>query len=68
MHQMKLSEMELRDPVWLKIAAYLELRLFDLRKQNDADLTQDQTVKLRGKIFEVKKLLDIGNPKTDNED
>ena len=33
---------------------------FDLRKQNDADLTQDQTVKLRGRIAEVKKILSLG--------
>ena len=58
-----LTPRELQDPVWLKLKAYYELRLVDLKKQNDADLPQDQTAKLRGRIAEVKKLLDIGNPK-----
>ena len=57
---MILTQHELQDPVWLKLKAHLEDRLFDLRKQNDADLTQDQTVKLRGRIAEVKKILSLG--------
>ena len=65
---MILTTRELQDPVWLKIKAHLEARLTDLRKQNDADLSPDATAKLRGRILETRKTLDLGNPRPEIEE
>jgi len=48
---------------WAKIKARLEQRLASLRVQNDGNLTEQQTQRLRGAIQEVKALLAIGDPK-----
>ena len=63
-----LTQHEQQDPVWMKLKDHLEKKLTDLRKQNDSDMPEDKTIKLRGRIFELKKLLDLGNPKPDIED
>ena len=62
-----LTQRELQDPVWLKIKAHLEARLTDLRKQNDSDFDSEKTAKLRGRIAEAQKILNLVNPKPEIE-
>lgn len=54
---MKLTEEQLRDPLWQAIRKEYEAKLVMLRKQNDADKSDIETAKLRGKIIEIKELL-----------
>jgi uncharacterized protein involved in exopolysaccharide biosynthesis len=49
--------------VWKRLKEYYEARLTMLRSQNDANLTADQTARLRGRIVEVKRLLDLDTDK-----
>lgn len=45
---------------WTKIKKHYEVRLVELRIENDvSSLTDTQTAKLRGRIDEVKCLLDL---------
>lgn len=57
---MTLTEQERNDPLWLKVKAELESRLNQLRKDNDKDMNESATAKLRGRISEVKRILDMG--------
>lgn len=62
MNNFCLNAAEKNSAVWLKIKAHLEERLEKVRLQNDADLTPDQTAKLRGRIAEIKSFLALENP------
>lgn len=44
---------------WQQLMVHLTERLQDLRQQNDADQSEESTEKLRGRIAEVKRLLDL---------
>lgn len=44
---------------WLKVKAYLEQSLADLREKNDADLSPEKTAALRGEIRRVKDMLGV---------
>ncbi len=57
---MTLSEYEKQSAVWVKVSKYLTERLDTLRLQNDGDRTSIETARLRGRIAEIKTLLDIG--------
>ncbi len=57
-----LSPADLRDPLWLRIQAHFTGRLESHRVQNDIDKTPEATAKLRGRIAEVKYLLDLAAP------
>lgn len=59
---MKLTIEEARSALWLKIKADAEEKLGGYRTNNDYDLSEKETQKLRGRILEVKELLDIGIP------
>lgn len=49
---------DLRSPVWRRFTQDLQLRLQELRELNDSvGNSQDTTLKIRGQIFEVKRLL-----------
>ena len=56
----QLSKNDKLSALWAKITVHLEDRLAELRAQNDGDLTEAQTAKHRGRIAEVKSLLDLG--------
>ena len=58
---MTLTENEKLSAVWQKLEAHLTKRLADLRSQNDGDLTHEQTIKLRGRVAELKALLALAN-------
>lgn len=47
---------------WSEVQTHLNERLNDLRRDNDnAALTEVETAALRGKIAEVKRLIDLDN-------
>jgi hypothetical protein len=56
---MKLTQGERNTAVWAKIEQYAREKLDVLRKKNDAPLTDLQTAQIRGRIAELKDLLDI---------
>lgn len=58
-----LTKIERQGTVWLKLKAHLNKRLEAARIKNDGDLTDKQTARLRGRIDELKNLLDLGEDK-----
>ena len=46
---------------WKEIAGWAELKLTEMRKENDADLDTEETNKLRGRIEFAKELLALGD-------
>lgn len=59
---MTLTEQEKQSAVWVKLRDHMNERLESLRCQNDGDLTPEQTIKLRGRVAQLKELLAIGKP------
>lgn len=59
---MKLSADESRSALWLKIKEYLEQRLAEHRLKNDNNLNEIDTARLRGRIAEDLKLLEMDKP------
>ena len=45
---------------WLKLKERYEARLATLRAQNDSELDERKTARLRGRIAEVKAFLSLG--------
>lgn len=56
---MTLTEHERQTAVWLKIKSHLDARLIELRTANDRDTNEIDTAKVRGRIAEVKALLEL---------
>lgn len=56
---MKLEENELMSSTWIKLEEHMKNRLSVLRGQNDGDLNEMQTARLRGRIAELKSLLGL---------
>lgn len=54
---MKLTPHEQQSAVWIKLRDHLTERLDALRKNNDGDLTPEQTAKLRGRIAALREIL-----------
>ena len=52
-----LTKQEATTPVWAKLKAQIEARLEISRKQNDGDLSEVETARLRGRIAAYKELL-----------
>lgn len=65
---MTLTEHELAHPLWLKLKEHCEKRLETLRKENERDLNEVKTAKLRGRIAEVNGFLSLENPKPEIRD
>jgi hypothetical protein len=59
---LKLEPHELESAVAKKLAACYEQKLEICRKQNDGNLDTESTVRLRGRIAEIKALLSIVSP------
>jgi hypothetical protein len=54
------------NPLWLAIRAHLETRLDALRVQNDAIAkTEVETAAIRGRIAQIKELLDLDKIRPD---
>lgn len=56
----QLADAEKQSALWGRIATHLEERLADLRAQNDKDVSETETATLRGRIAEVKRLIELG--------
>lgn len=46
------------DPTWRQVRELLEARINELREQNDEDHSHEETAKIRGRIDELKDLLE----------
>ena len=59
---MILTPLELQSSTWIKLSGHFRARLDQLRGQNDGDLGEVDTARLRGRILMLRELLEIGNP------
>jgi len=59
---MKLSEQERVSSCWVKLEKHIKEQIEILRQRNDADVDAVATAKLRGRIFELRKLLNVASP------
>lgn len=59
--KLKLKPQERTDRLWSLIEEDLKAELETLRRKNDADLTPEQTWKLRGRIAQIKDVLAIAS-------
>lgn len=57
---MILNQADIRSPMWVKMKKHLEDRLADHRRTLDNDLDERVTTRTRGRILELKYLLDLG--------
>lgn len=57
-----LTTNELQSSAWIKMKAYLNTRVDDLRKKNDGDFNEIDTSRMRGRIAEIKNLLAAVEP------
>lgn len=55
------SSTERASSAWQQVFNHLSDRLANLRKENDNDLSEVNTAKLRGKIQEVKRLMALND-------
>lgn len=55
----KLTDAEIHSALWLRLSEHLQERLCAHRKDNDGNLTYEQTIKLRGRIAEILVILGI---------
>jgi hypothetical protein len=62
MSDLRLDPHELNGPGVQKIKRYLEERLTELREHNDHESDPQHTADTRGRIAEVKALLDLAKP------
>lgn len=53
---------DFQSETWRAIEDRANLRLEELRKRNDGDLSAEQTAKVRGRIAELKDLLTLAQP------
>lgn len=61
-----LNDAERRSALWRKIARHIEARTQELRGNNDAiSLDERSTAVIRGRIDELKNLLALGDPATE---
>lgn len=59
---MKLTEQERHSELWRKLKAHFEARLQKHRVANDKAQAAEETAKLRGRIAELKELMNLENP------
>lgn len=57
-----LDESDRQSPTWKKIMAYYEARATKLRRDNDKNLDEVRTARLRGRIEETKHVLALDKP------
>jgi hypothetical protein len=56
-----LTQQDINGQVWKKIQDHLNARLLTMRAKNDGNLTADETAKVRGRIAEIKNMIELGN-------
>lgn len=59
---MKLTELEKQSALWQKLKKHAEERIQKLRTDNDKDMDERATQKLRGRIAEAKYWLELDQP------
>ena len=57
--KLTLTPMERQSPLWLELMAHFEKRLAHLRIQNEGPLDPIKTADMRGRIAEIKALMDL---------
>lgn len=63
-----LTEADKHSSLWVRLVEHFNTKLFELRGQNDGDLTESQTAIIRGQIKNLKGLLALGEiPPSDGE-
>jgi hypothetical protein len=55
-----LNERQRGSDTWMLVVAYCNDRLEQLRRENDGDLDERRTAKVRGRIAEIQKFLRAG--------
>lgn len=50
---------DFRSPTWEKLAAYLRARRDEMREENDGELSELATARLRGRLLEVGSLIEL---------
>lgn len=61
MTELKLDRNDLESSLWKRLQAHYEERLRVLRAQNDGDMDDKQTARMRGRIAEIKGFLVLGS-------
>jgi hypothetical protein len=61
MEKLYLTEAQKASPVWVLIERHIQGRLDDHRRKNDDQPSEAATQKLRGRIAELKALLEIAS-------
>ena len=56
----QLADSEKQSALWGRFASHLEERLAELRSQNDRESSDTETAALRGRIAEIKRLIELG--------
>lgn len=64
---MRLTEHERSSALWEKLSKYWDERLVQLRLENEKNLSEIDTARLRGKLSEVKLNLAMGSLKPEAE-
>lgn len=64
MNEPVLTDNDRQSAAWKKLKAHYEARLAKLRVQNDNTMPYEDTVRMRGRIDEVKLLLKLGDAPT----
>jgi hypothetical protein len=59
---MTLTPQDLQSATWRKLEAHLTERLTALRAQNDGELDETSTARLRGRLAQIKEILALGKP------
>ena len=61
---MNLTSHQRTSDTWMAVTKYCEDRLATLRRQNDGDLDERRTAKVRGRIAEIQQFLRAGEEPT----
>lgn len=56
----KLEPQDLTNPLWIRLEAHLRQALVEQRLLNDATQTMERTENIRGRIAQIKLLLNAG--------
>ena len=56
----KLEPQDLTNPLWIRLEAYLQQALAEQRLMNDAMQPMERTEHIRGRIAQIKQLLNAG--------
>lgn len=63
---LQLSAADKQSTLWARVESHLERRLHNLRRQNDSlEIDEKQAAQLRGRIAEIKLLLELGKTRPD---